>query len=79
MQIKKTQLKKNLNKVEHELIGLWKFRVAGKVPLWCTTFAFNGCYYDTYGKKTPEAALEAMHKTLEKLRKKELKKRHAKN
>jgi hypothetical protein len=59
--------------VQEELVGLWKFRVPGKKQTWCTTFYVNGNYYDTYGKLTPEAALESCHKEILKLRKKQKK------
>jgi len=61
-------LKHSLKKVEKELIGLWKFRQRGKKPMWCTTFCFEGDYYDTYGKATPETALEACYQELCKLK-----------
>ena len=63
-------LEKKLKKVEKNIIGLWKFRQRGKKTTWCTTFVFDGYYYDTYGKKTPEAALDAVQKELTKLNKK---------
>ena len=66
----KLELKDLMDKVQNELVGLWKFRVPGKKQTWCTTFYVNGNYYDTYGKLTPEAALEACHKEIIKLRKK---------
>ncbi len=53
-----------------ELIGLWKFRVAGRKPVWCTTYTYNGCYYDTLGKSTPELALQLFVKSLNKLKSK---------
>ena len=51
-------------KLEGWLVGLWKFRVYGESPTWCTTYVIDGCYYDTFGKKTREEALDAMYRVL---------------
>lgn len=53
--------------VENYIVGLWKFREAGKKSTWCTTYVFEGKYYDTFGKLTPQAALVQMRKDLDKL------------
>lgn len=63
-------MKNKFKLVEEDIVGLWKFRQAGKKPVWCTTYIYNGKYYDTYGKNTPESALDQMYKDLQKLRKK---------
>ena len=63
-----SKLSENIAKVP-ELIGLWKFRQRGKKPVWCTTYCFEGNYYDTQGKATPEAAIEACSNDLKKLKK----------
>lgn len=63
-------MKKKFNLVEEHIVGLWKFREAGKKPTWCTTYIYDGKYYDTFGKATPEAALDQMNKDLTKIKKK---------
>lgn len=47
------------------LIGLWRFRQVGRKAKWCTTFSFNGNYYDVDGAETPESALK---KTIAKIK-----------
>lgn len=66
----KEDFESKFRRVQDHLVGLWKFRQRGKRPTWCTTYVFKGNYYDTLGKNTPEAALDAMYKDLEKLKKK---------
>jgi hypothetical protein len=38
--------------------------------LWAVTFHFNGYYYDTYGRNTPEKALDEALAMISKLKKK---------
>ena len=63
-------MKDKFKRVEADIIGLWKFRVQGKKPVWCT-YSHNGKYYDTQGKATAEAALETLYKDLNALKKRE--------
>jgi hypothetical protein len=60
--------------LEPYIIGLWRFHVAGEERLWCLTYRFKGCYYDTWGKKSPELAFAAMRKSLVTLKRKKRKK-----
>lgn len=50
--------------LEPWLIGLWKFRMAGKEPEWCCTFCIDGYYYDTEPAETPVCALLRVLATL---------------
>jgi len=62
-------VKRQLDKLGDHFIGLWRFRIKGQRRLWCATLHIDGYYYDTWGKRTPEAALQAAYKTLTKHRK----------
>lgn len=66
----KKSLEKQILQLDDYLIGIWKFRERGKRPVWCATFSFEGYYYDTTGKATPQGALEAVKREVEKLEKK---------
>ncbi|HEU4716191.1 MAG TPA: hypothetical protein VFU15_00070 [Bacteroidia bacterium] len=68
--MKKETLESRIKKADEYLVGLWKFRERGKRPVWCTTFLYQGYYYDTPGKNSPEAALDALIEKMEKLKKK---------
>jgi hypothetical protein len=58
-----TQLSTLLDRASPVLVGLWRFRrVKEKTPQWCCTWRYKGNYYDTFPRKTPEAALKAMLK-----------------
>ena len=54
-------LSTRLLRVQPVLIGLWRFHHAGwKHPQWCCTWRHRGSYYDTFPRKTPDAALDAV-------------------
>jgi len=58
-----------LVKADPVIVGLWRFRRFGeKHPQWCCTWRYRGNYYDTYPRKTPEAALQAMLKNLQQVK-----------
>jgi hypothetical protein len=60
---KRVLLGELLAKADPVIVGLWRFRRFGeKHPQWCCTWRYRGNYYDTYPRKTPEAALQAMLK-----------------
>lgn len=61
------ELKLLLEKAEPWIIGLWRFREAGKPKLWCATYCVNGCYYDVTGKRTLEKVLREVISTAKKL------------
>lgn len=74
---KKIELGELLTKATPVIIGLWRFRRLGeKTPQWCCTWRYRGNYYDTYPRKTPEAALQAMLKNWQQVK---TRKRSAKN
>ncbi len=62
-------MKRQLDKLGDHFIGLWRFRIKGQPRLWCVTLHIDGYYYDTWGKRTPKAALQAAYQTLTKHRK----------
>lgn len=61
-------LKRNFERVEKHLIGLWRFRERGRRRLWCATYEVDGYYYDISGKPNVDEALEAVHRELVKHR-----------
>lgn len=63
-------LQQKMKRVENHMIGLWRFRVWDKTPLWCCTFSYRGRYNDTEGKETVEEALDAVYESLQKIRRK---------
>ena len=64
----KLTLEDRLNRVATHLVGLWRFRKAGEPVRWCCTYIYDGCYYDTWPKKTPNEALDTVHRTLQQMR-----------
>ena len=54
-------LEKILERVSPVLIGLWRFRYhKHSQGMWCCTWRYRGLYYDTYPRKKPEDALNAV-------------------
>ena len=43
--------------VEPYIIGLWRFREAGRRRLWCATYCYRGRYYDVQGHVTLDETL----------------------
>ena len=62
-----TRMHQLLKELDKYLIGLWRFREAGKPRKWCATYCFDGDYYDVGGASTPEAALEKVSKNLKRM------------
>jgi hypothetical protein len=60
-------LKQRFERVEQNLIGLWRFRERGKRRMWCATFEVGGYYYDITGKATIDKALDAVYSEIQKL------------
>lgn len=67
--MKKLTLQEKFVRMEDCFIGVWRFHHVNKVkPQFCCTFRFNGNYYDTYGKPTVEAALDAAWKNFKEIK-----------
>lgn len=54
--------------VEPYIIGLWRFREAGRPRLWCATYFYRGHYYDVWGHPTLDGALVKVRRGLARLR-----------
>lgn len=65
-------LEDRIRRVDKHLIGIWRFRERGKRRLWCATFQFGGYYYDIQGRRTLVSALNAVHRELCILKKKDV-------
>lgn len=54
--------------VRRFIIGIWRFREAGRPRQWCATYCYRGHYYDAVGGATEQQAIEAVRRGLKKLR-----------
>ena len=55
-----------LDIMEPWLVGLWRFREAGKKKMWCCTFCIDGEYNDTWPSLTVRIALWKVYQELKK-------------
>lgn len=53
---------------ERFIIGIWRFREAGKVGDWMATYCYKGQYYDARGLRSPQSAVDAVIAGVKKLR-----------
>lgn len=53
--------------VEPFIIGLWRFREAGRQRLWCATYCHDGKYYDVQGKRTLDGVIRGVRVGLRRL------------
>jgi len=59
-----------LLRVQPVLIGLWRFHHSTWAkPQWCCTWRHRGQYHDTFHKRTPDQALDAVWKNWRELKK----------
>jgi hypothetical protein len=64
--------------IEPYLIGVWRFREAGRPRSWCATYYYRGDYYDVPGQPTVDAALEGVRDGIKRLQRKAKRARRAK-
>ena len=62
-------LEERFERVEGNLIGIWRFRQRGQQVKWCATYVYGGYYYDVEGKSTVDEALNAVHRNLTAMKK----------
>jgi hypothetical protein len=56
--------------IERYLIGVWRFREAGRARNWCATYYYRGDYYDVPGQATVDDALEGVRQGIKRLQRK---------